>query len=111
MNRLRMTQAASSLLRNLLGRSGTHSNRIVLTDWTSIDWQSLTFLGERHRAGFVVSGENAMAIAASWTRDLPEAEFDLGTAGFVAEIALAAPLSVREDGSVLVQLEALTIAD
>lgn len=111
MNRLRMTPAASSLLRNLLGRAPNERNRIVLSDWTSIDWQSLTFNGERHRAGFVISGSDAMALAMSWTEGLEDAEFDLGANGFVAEIALAAPPSLRDDGSVLVQIEALTLAD
>lgn len=111
MNRLRMTSAASSLYRGLLERAGTERNRILLSDWVTIDWQSLTFNGERHRAGFVVRGPDPAAMAARWTEGLGEAEFDLGSAGFVAEIALAGPPTVREDGAIQVDIEALTIRD
>ncbi len=111
MNRLPMTSAASALLRSLLARAGTERNRILLSDWTTTDWQSLTFVGERHRAGFIVSGPQSLELAGAWTTDLEDAEFDLGSSGFVAEIALRDPPSLRGDGCVLVQLEALTIAD
>ena len=86
-------------------------DRILLSDWTSIDWQSLTFTGERHRGGFVVTGKDAETLAARITDGLEEAEFNLGPAGFVAEIALATPPVVREDGAVQLEIEALTIAD
>lgn len=111
MNRLRMTSAASALCRNLLERAGPDKNRILLSDWVTIDWQSLTFNGERHRAGFVVTGKEAAELAAQWTQGLEDAEFDLGSAGFVAEIALAGPPTVRDDGAIQVEIEALTIAD
>lgn len=111
MNRPRMTSAASALLRTLLERAGPDRNRILLSDWTSVDWHSLTFAGERHCAGFVFLGEDAAERAGQWADGLPEAEFDIGPSRFVAEIALAVPPEAREDGSVLVQIEALTIAD
>jgi hypothetical protein len=111
MNRLRMTSAASSLCRALLDRAGADKNRILLSAWVTIDWQSLTFNGERHRAGFVITGKDASALAARWTGGIGEAEFDLGPAGFVAEIALAGPPTVRDDGAIQVDIEALTIAD
>jgi hypothetical protein len=111
MNRRRMTSAASALLRALVDRSGPERNRILLSDWTSVDWNSLTFAGERHCAGFVFQGPDAPALASQWADGLPDAEWDIGSSGFVAEIALSAPPETREDGSVLVQIEALTIAD
>lgn len=111
MNRLPMTSAASALLRALLARAGEQRSRILLSDWTTTDWQSLTFVGERHRVGLVVSGPQPLHMAEQWAAGLPEAEFDLGSAGFVAEIALREPPALRDDGCVLVQLEALTIAD
>jgi len=111
MNRLRMTSAASALCRSLLDRAKSDRNRILLSDWVTIDWQSLTFNGERHRAGFVVSGPDAAKLACAWTDGLEEAEFDVGAAGFVAEIALVGPPTVRDDGAVQVEIEALTIAD
>ena len=111
MNRLRMTSAASSLCRALLKRAGVGQNRILLSDWTSVDWQSLTFSGERHHAGFAVTGADAASLAARWTEGLGDAEFAVGSAGFVAEIALSGPPVVRDDGAVQVEIEALTIAD
>jgi len=56
-------------------------------------------------------GKDAQALAARITEGLEEAEFDLGSAGFVAEIALAAPATLREDGAVQLEIEALTIED
>ncbi len=104
-----MTQAASGLLRALVDRAGTNRNRILLSDWTTIDWHSLTFSGEKHRAGLVFSGSEAAARASEWAAGLEKAEFDLGPSAFLAEIAIVAPPQAREDGSVLLELEALTI--
>lgn len=109
MNRPRMTSAACGLLRALVARAG--NDRILLSDWTTIDWHSLTFSGEKHRAGLVFSGADARARVDRWAADLVEADLDLGTSAFLAEIALPAPPRTREDGSVLVEVEALTIAD
>jgi hypothetical protein len=106
-----MTAAASALLRALVGRAGPERNRILLSDWTSIDWHSLTFAGERHCAGFVFGGPDAGARAADWAEGLSNAEFDIGSSRLVAEIALSGAPQPPEDGSVLVQVEALTIAD
>ncbi len=109
MNRPRMTSAACGLLRALVARAG--HDRILLSDWTTIDWHSLTFSGEKHHAGLVFSGPDASARVDRWAAGLAEAELDLGTSAFLAEIALAAPPRTRADGSVLVEVEALTIAD
>ena len=111
MNRLRMTSAATALCRGLLDRAQASSNRILLSDWVTIDWLSLTFIGERHRAGFVVTGPDAAKLASDWTSGLEDAEFDLGKAGFVAEIGLVGQPTLREDGAIQVEIEALTIAD
>ncbi|WP_294174599.1 hypothetical protein [uncultured Sphingomonas sp.] len=104
-----MTSAACGLLRALVARAG--NDRILLSDWTTIDWHSLTFSGEKHHAGLVFSGTDAPARVDRWAGGLAEADLDLGTSGFLAEIALAAPPRTRDDGSVLVEVEALTIAD
>ncbi len=111
MNRPRLTRAAAALLRVLTIRAGTDPSRIILSEWITADWHSLTYSGERHRAGFVFSGADAAVRAARWSDGLADAEFDLGPAGFVAEIALAGPLRARDDGSVLAEVEVLTIAD
>jgi hypothetical protein len=43
MMRMAMSVAAAGLLRELLRRSGVDRNRILLTEFRSTDWQSLTF--------------------------------------------------------------------
>ena len=67
MNRPRMTGAATALLRLLLQRAGQERHRILLSHWSSVDWQSLTFTGERHEACFTIVGEDAMSLAERWT--------------------------------------------
>ena len=48
MMRSALSVAAAGLLRSLLARAGVERDRILLTDFRSTDWQSLTFVGERH---------------------------------------------------------------
>ena len=110
MNRPRMTAASSALLRALLKRAGDERDRIILTHWVATDWQSLTFCGERHQAGFRITGEGAFELAQRWTSGLEDADLPLGR-GFLAEIDLAQPMKLQDDGSVLVDLEALTLED
>ncbi len=110
MIRPRMTGAAAALLRLLLHRAGDQSHRIYLSCWTSSDWQSLTFTGERHQAEFVISGPGALTLATSWTDGLDEAELPLPRA-FVADIKRLGRFRAREDGSVELTMEALTVAD
>jgi hypothetical protein len=110
MNRPRMSTAASALLRTLLNRATNHGDRILLTHWVSTDWRSVTFSGERHQAGFRLTGPDALALARQWTGGIEEADLPLGR-HFVAEIALSQPLALQDDGSVLVELEALTLED
>lgn len=63
MMRLAMSDAAAGLLRALLGRSGVPRNRILLTRIRSVDWQSLTFVGERHELELRIPGPGSDAIA------------------------------------------------
>lgn len=110
MNRLRMTSYASALLRCLLQRAGEDRNRILLSHWTTVDWQSLTLEGERHEASFAVTGDKALAFAHLWLAGLSDAEFDLSR-GFVADIEVTSGPVLREDGSVEVGIAALTLDD
>lgn len=110
MNRPRMTAAATALMRALLQRAGADQHRIFLTDWASTDWHSLTFAGERHVAGFAIHAPDAEALATRWTTGLDEADLPIGSASFVADIAVRGPPEPREDGGVLVVIEALTLA-
>ena len=110
MNRPLMSPVSSSLLRTLLRRAGADRNRIILTHWIATDWQSLTFSGERQQAGFRITGDEALQLAERWTSGLEDADLPLAR-GFVAEIGLTKPLVPDSDGSVLVDLEALTLED
>jgi hypothetical protein len=105
-----MTAYATALLRCLMQRAGEDRNRILLSHWKSVDWQSLTLDGERHEASFVVSGENPMDFARLWLAGLEDAEFDL-LRGFVASIEVTAGPRLRDDGAVEVEIGALTLAD
>lgn len=110
MIRPRMTGAASALLRLLLQRAGEEAHRIYLSCWSSEDWQSLTFTGERHEAEFVISGPGAISLAATWADGLEDADFTMPR-GFVADIKRRGRFRARDDGSVELTIEALTVED
>jgi hypothetical protein len=76
----------------------------------SVDWQSLTFAGERHRIRLRVPGPGADAIVDRLTRDLGEAEFAI-PGQIVADIAVEGEPLHEADGSVSLTIEALTIAE
>jgi len=111
MTRSLLSRSAAALTRTLLKRAGNDGNRILLSSWTSVDWRSLTFAGERHEASFRLTGPEAAALARRWTDGLEEAELDLGGGMFVAELSVTYVSPVGADGSVVVSLEALTLAD
>jgi hypothetical protein len=110
MMKLAMSPAAAGLLRALISRAGVDRDRILLTDFRSVDWQSLTFVGERHEMELRILGKGAAAVAGLLTDGLQDAEFSI-PGQIVADIGLRLPLSHGGDGSVTVNLEALTIAE
>lgn len=110
MNRPRMTAYATALLRLLLQRAGEDRNRIFLSCWSTVDWQSLTLEGERHEACFTIGGPDPLKFAALWLAGLSDAEFDLPR-GFVADIEVTAGPRLRDDGAVEVEIGALTLDD
>ena len=75
MNRLPMSSAGAALLRALLSRALVDRDRILLTNYRSTDWQSLTFVGERHEMRFRVAGPDAQTIYEGMTEKLDDAEF------------------------------------
>ena len=99
MNRLPLSAAASGLLRSLLARAPQDRDRILLTESQSVDWQSLTFVGERHEFRFRVPGPNAARIVG------------LLTAAGGADITLSGEPRAEHDGSVSFGIEALTIQE
>ena len=110
MMKLAMSPAAAGLLRALISRAGVDRDRILLTDFRSIDWQSLTFVGERHEIELRLAGQDSESVAARLTDGITDAEFSI-PGQILADIGLASPPSHNADGSVTLHLEALTIAE
>ena len=109
MKGLNLPRAASGLLRGLLDRVDAERDRILLTEASSVDWQSLTFTGEQHRLVMRITGGDAASIADALTDGLADAEFSI-PGHIVADIAALSV--VRDtDGSVSVRIEALTVAE
>ena len=102
-----MSRAASGLIRSLLARVGENRDRILLINIGSVDWQSLTFTGERHVLALRISGPDGEAVAEQLTAGLADAEFAIPD-HIVADIA-AESVTDEENGSILVTIEALTI--
>jgi hypothetical protein len=75
MIRLPMSKAGAALLRAILARALVDHDRILLTEYRSTDWQSLTVIGERHEMRFRIPGPGAEDIFARMTGDLTDAEF------------------------------------
>ena len=103
-----MSRAAAALLRALLARAGISRERMLLTDIWSVDWQSLTIVGERHEIVLRIPGPDAAAIAASLCDGLAEAEFSI-PGQIVADILVTDGPTQSDDGSVSLSIEALTV--
>ena len=108
--KLALSPAAAGLLRALIARAGIDRDRILLTNFQSTDWQSLTFMGERHEMELRVPGPDADRLAERLTEGLAEAEFSI-TGQIVADIGVERPPIRNPDGSISLYLEALTIAE
>lgn len=105
-----LSPAAAGLLRSLLSRAGIDRDRILLTDFRSVDWQSLTFVGERHQMELRIPGPDGEKVAARLTHGLSDAEFSV-PGQIVADIGLEHSPTHNPDGSVTLHFEALTIAE
>lgn len=110
MMKLAMSPAAAGLLRALLDRAGVDRNRILLSDFRSTDWHSLTFAGERHQIALRIPGPGSAAIAKALTRDLGEAEFAI-PGQIVADIAVDGAMVEHPDGATSLSIEALTVSE
>lgn len=108
MLKILMSSAASGLLRAVLDRAGDRRDRILLSDIHSVDWQSLTFAGERHVISLRVPAPGAETIAARLVDGIEDAEFRIA-GHIVADIAVSSPPARAADGSVTVTIEALTV--
>lgn len=110
MMKLALSPAAAGLLRALIARAGIDRDRILLTDFRSVDWQSLTFIGERHEMELRLPGPNSDLLARRISDGLADAEFSI-PGQIVADIGLERPPSHNRDGSITLHIEALTIAE
>lgn len=110
MMRMAMSPAAAGLLRSLLGRAGVNRDRILLTEFRSTDWQSLTFIGEQHRIRVRIPAPGAADVAALLVNGLECDEFSI-PGHVVADVVLAAEPEHQEDGSIALTIEALTVEE
>ena len=110
MMKLAMSPAAAGLLRALLDRAGVDRNRILLMEFRSTDWRSLTFAGERHRIDLRIPGPGAAGVARQLTHNLEEAEFTV-PGQIVADIVINGALVEHPDGAVSLTIEALTVEE
>ena len=110
MMKLALSPAAAGLLRAILARGGIDRDRILLTEFRSVDWQSLTFVGERHRMQLRVPGPDASSLVARLVDNLGHDDFSVPRQ-IVADIALEQPPMTNPDGSITLFLEALTIGE
>ena len=108
--KLALSPAAAGLLRAILSRAGINRDRILLSQFRSIDWQSLTFAGERHEMELRIPPPDAIAVANRITEGLADAEFSV-SGQIVADIGLERALSHNRDGSITLHLEALTVVE
>ena len=110
MMRLALSSAAAALLRALIARSGEVRDQVLLIEWASTDWQSLTSIGERHIIALKLCGPQATAACARLTSGLADAEFAL-PGHVLADIALIGEPELGLDGSRTVRMEALTVME
>lgn len=110
MMKIALSPAALGLLRALASRAGVPRDRILLSDCRSTDWQSLTFIGERHELQLRVTAPGSAAIASRITDGLAEVEFAI-PGHIVADIHAIGPTEECADGSTCLRIEALTIAE
>jgi hypothetical protein len=103
-----MSVAAAGLIRELLRRAGVDRDRILLTEFRSTDWQSLTFIGEQHQIRLRIPAPDAAETLAKLVNGLEHCEFSL-PGHVVADIALAGEPEHRDDASIIVAIEALTV--
>jgi hypothetical protein len=110
MLKIAMSAAASGLLRALIARAGVPRDRILLTNLRSVDWQSLTFVGERHEISLRIAAPHSEAVVERMTHRLEDADFVI-PGQIVADIAVASGPERTADGSTQLTIEALTIAE
>ena len=110
MMKIAMSRPAAALLRAILARAADGKNRILLTDYHSVEWQSLTFVGERHSLTLKIVGDEPHRLMQRLTGGIEDAEFAI-PGHLVADIVLWGEPREEDDGAVSLTIEALTIAE
>lgn len=110
MLKMALSPAASALLRGLIAKAGVARDRILLSSVCSTDWQSLTFIGERHEIDLRIAPPDSREIAERICDRLSEAEFSI-PGHILADIAVRGRARARDDGSAILSIEALTIEE
>lgn len=110
MMQIATSRAASALLRALVIRAAVNENRILLREARSVEWQSLTFIGERHLLSLRVLGPDAATAVARLTGGIEDADFPM-RGQFVADILIFGAPEAHADGSISLAIEALTVAE
>ena len=82
----------------------------MLSDFRSVDWNSLTFAGERHEISLRIPGPDAAAIVDSLSTGLDDADFAI-PGQIVADITVVRLPQVQPDGAIVIEIEALTVAE
>ncbi len=110
MMKIAMSRPASGLLSALLGRVSEARDRVLLSEIRSVDWRSLTFVGERHCIELRIIGNRSSEVAERLTAGLEDAEFAI-PGQIVADIAVVGKPRREPDGGLTLKIEALTIAE
>jgi hypothetical protein len=110
MLKIAMSATAANLLRALIARAKVPRDRILLIDVQSVDWQSLTFTGERHHFDLRIAPPDSRAVVERLCNGLEDAEFSIPGV-FVADITVVGAPLRGGDGSTSISIEALTIGE
>jgi hypothetical protein len=110
MLKIAMSAAAANLLRALIARARVPRDRILLIDVRSVDWQSLTFVGERHHFDLRIAPPDSKSVVERLCDGLEVAEFSI-PGMFVADITIVGSPVRDGDGSTSISIEALTIGE
>jgi hypothetical protein len=106
---MRMSGAATLLLHAVRQRACVANDRLIIGNVRSVDWQSLTFIGERHSFSLSLAPPDAAAAAARIGDGLADATWSL-PGQLVADIVIVGR-DEADDGTITLAFEALTLRD
>ena len=93
----------------MVARTGLDADRISVGRFLSVDWQSLRFTGERLELCLQLIGPDAATALAQLRDRLSEVEWQL-CGHVVADIVIVGE-TTASDGSIMIEIEALTLTD